>query len=67
MTTRSTDRFKHPSSLDFACVLKRPPATDSNHRLFLTPTEYQNDLFQVAKDYNAQHAGEFISIPAIER
>lgn len=66
MTPAAAFAYAQAHGIDFLAITDHHKAVDSPHRLWMTPTEYQNDLFQVAMDYNAQHAGQFIAIPGIE-
>ena len=56
--------FASQNGIDFLAISDHQKATDSNHRLFMTATEYEDQLFDVADDFNDDHT--FIAIPAIE-
>lgn len=56
--------FASQNGIDFLAISDHHKATDSNHRLFMTASEYKNKLFNVANTFNSSHS--FIAIPAIE-
>ncbi|MCI0364797.1 MAG: hypothetical protein L0219_13030 [Phycisphaerales bacterium] len=58
--------YAQAHGLDFLAISDHHKAVDSNHRLWMTQAEYTSQLFDVATQYNQDHAGEFIAIPAIE-
>lgn len=52
--------------LDFLAVTDHQKADDSPNRYWMTPEEYRDLLFNVAKTYNLKHPNAFIAIPGIE-
>ena len=66
MTCQFAFESARTHGLDFLAVTDHQKATDSNHRLFMTPDEYRTQLLEVARAYNVAHAGEFVAIPGIE-
>jgi len=58
--------YAQQHGLDFLAITDHHKATDSDHTLRMEPDEYKTKLFDVAKQYNMDHAGEFIAIPGIE-
>ena len=58
--------YAQQHGLDFLEITDHHKATDSDHTLRMEPDEYKTKLFDVAKQYNMDHAGEFIAIPGIE-
>lgn len=57
--------YARTHGLDFLGLSDHHKAIDSNHRLAMTPEEYRTQLFDVAMQFNADHA-DFIAIPGIE-
>jgi hypothetical protein len=66
MTPAAAYAYAHQHGLDFLALTDHHKATDSSNRLWLTPTEYQAQLFDVARAYCQAHEGEFVAIPGIE-
>jgi hypothetical protein len=58
--------YAHEHGLDFLAITDHHKAIDSDHRLFMTPADYQTKLLDVAAAYNAAHPGEFIAIAGFE-
>ncbi len=58
--------YAHQNGLDFLAITDHHKATDSSHRLSMTRQEYKTLLYDVAMQYNSDHAGEFVAVPAIE-
>lgn len=59
--------YAHAHGLDFLAISDHHKANDStSNPLRMTQPEFRSQLYDVAMNYNAAHAGRFIAIPAIE-
>ena len=52
--------YAHQHGLDFLAITDHHKADDSEHTLRMEPNEYKTKLFDVAMQYNMDHAGMWL-------
>jgi len=57
-------KYAHEHGLDFLAITDHHKTKGS--RLRINPSTFKTNLYDTAMDYNKEHEGEFIAIPAIE-